>query len=94
MLDVRGLPRTYWILWTGALINRLGGFVMPLLARTLAATIALTLSSLSIGCEVILQPSQQGEWSDGNWRNPKYKITKDIRDAGEPEKPPADQSGK
>ena len=32
MLDVRGLPRTYWILWTGALINRLGGFVMPLLA--------------------------------------------------------------
>ncbi len=32
MLDVRGLPPTYWILWTGALINRLGGFVMPLLA--------------------------------------------------------------
>jgi MFS family permease len=32
MLDVRGLPRTYWILWVGALINRLGGFVMPLLA--------------------------------------------------------------
>ena len=27
-----GLPRTYWILWTGALINRLGGFVLPLLA--------------------------------------------------------------
>jgi MFS family permease len=32
MLDVRGLPKAYWILWTGALINRLGGFVMPLLA--------------------------------------------------------------
>lgn len=28
----RGLPRTYWILWTGGLINRLGGFVLPLLA--------------------------------------------------------------
>src|SRR5438105_5507344 len=32
MLSLRGLPRTYWVLWTGALINRLGGFVMPLLA--------------------------------------------------------------
>jgi MFS family permease len=32
MLDLRGLPRSFWILWTGALINRLGGFVMPLLA--------------------------------------------------------------
>jgi len=28
----RGLPRIYWILWAGALINRLGGFVLPLLA--------------------------------------------------------------
>ena len=28
----RPLPRAFWILWTGALINRLGGFVMPLLA--------------------------------------------------------------
>jgi len=27
-----GLPRTFWILWAGALINRLGGFVLPLLA--------------------------------------------------------------
>lgn len=26
------LPRLYWILWTGALINRLGGFVLPLMA--------------------------------------------------------------
>ena len=62
--------------------------------RTLAATVALTFSSLTIGCEVILQPPQQGEWSDSNFRNPKYKITKDIRDAGESEKPPAEQSGK
>jgi hypothetical protein len=62
--------------------------------RTLAATIAFTLSSLSIGCEVILQPSQQGEWSDGNFRNPKYKVSKDVRESGETEKPPADQSGK
>jgi MFS family permease len=27
-----GLPRTYWLLWTGTLINRLGGFVVIFLA--------------------------------------------------------------
>ncbi|HUJ27701.1 MAG TPA: MFS transporter [Myxococcales bacterium] len=26
------LPRLFWILWTGSLINRLGGFVLPLMA--------------------------------------------------------------
>ena len=59
--------------------------------RTLAATLVMTLSSLSIGCEVILQPPQQGEWSDGNFRNPKYKITKDIRDVPKEETPSADK---
>lgn len=29
---MRGLPRTYWYLWTGALLNRLGGFVYTFLA--------------------------------------------------------------
>ncbi|MFP2931490.1 MDR family MFS transporter, partial [Pyxidicoccus sp. 3LG] len=29
---VGGLPRTYWVLWTGTLVNRLGGFVVPFLA--------------------------------------------------------------
>lgn len=28
----RGLPRAYWSLWLGTLINRLGGFVVPFLA--------------------------------------------------------------
>lgn len=59
--------------------------------RTLAATLVMTLSSLSIGCEVILQPAQQGEWSDGNFRTPKYKITKDIRDFPKEEAPAADK---
>ncbi len=30
--DVRGLPRAYWYLWAGALVNRLGSFVVPFLA--------------------------------------------------------------
>jgi MFS family permease len=29
---MRGLPRTFWYLWTGALINRLGSFVFTYLA--------------------------------------------------------------
>ena len=28
---VEGLPPTYWLIWTGTLINRLGGFVIPFL---------------------------------------------------------------
>ncbi|MDY7232240.1 MDR family MFS transporter [Hyalangium rubrum] len=29
---VGGLPGTYWLLWTGTLVNRLGAFVVPFLA--------------------------------------------------------------
>jgi len=28
---IEGLPPTYWLIWTGTLINRLGGFVIPFL---------------------------------------------------------------
>src|SRR3954465_4783537 len=48
MLDVRGLPRTYWILWTGALINRLGGFVMPLLALYLTGERGLSVEQAGL----------------------------------------------
>ena len=48
MLDVRGLPRTYWILWTGALINRLGGFVMPLLALYLTGERGLSIEQAGL----------------------------------------------
>ncbi|RKG92041.1 MFS transporter, partial [Corallococcus sp. CA053C] len=27
-----GLPRTYWVLWVGTFVNRLGSFVAPFLA--------------------------------------------------------------
>ncbi len=48
MLDVGGLPRTYWILWTGALINRLGGFVMPLLALYLTGERGLSVEQAGL----------------------------------------------
>lgn len=48
MIDLGGLPRTYWILWTGALINRLGGFVMPLLALYLTAERGLRVEQVGL----------------------------------------------
>src|SRR5689334_14641072 len=30
--SLRGLPRAYWVLWAGMLVNRLGGLVAPFLA--------------------------------------------------------------
>jgi MFS family permease len=35
--EVRGLPATFWWLWTGMLVNRLGGFVYAFLALYLTA---------------------------------------------------------
>ena len=58
MLDVRGLPRTYWILWTGALINRLGGFVMPLLALYLTGERGLSVEQAGLVEIVRAQPEQ------------------------------------
>ena len=48
MLDARGLPKAYWILWTGALINRLGGFVMPLLALYLTGERGLSVEQAGL----------------------------------------------
>ncbi|HTO97636.1 MAG TPA: MFS transporter, partial [Myxococcales bacterium] len=48
MLRAGGLPRTYWILWTGALINRLGGFVMPLLALYLTGERGLSVEQVGL----------------------------------------------
>ncbi len=41
--SVGGLPRAYWFLWGGALINRIGSFVMPMLAVYLTKERHLTL---------------------------------------------------
>lgn len=41
--SVGGLPRTYWFLWSGTLINRVGSLVMPMLAVYLTRQRHLTL---------------------------------------------------
>ena len=38
-------------------------------------------SLLSVGCDVRLQPSQQGEWS--NFHDQKDKVSKDAQPAAE-----------
>lgn len=54
-----GLPRAFWVLWWGTLINRLGGFVQPLLALYLTqvrdASVVETgyvLTLFGLGCAV------------------------------------------
>ena len=48
MPSFRDLPRTFWILWTGALINRLGGFVMPLLALYLTGQRGIAVEQVGV----------------------------------------------
>src|SRR5438034_666736 len=48
MFNLGGLPRTFWILWAGALVNRLGGFVMPLLAIYLTAERGLSVQEVGL----------------------------------------------
>jgi MFS family permease len=42
-LTAGGLPRTYWLLWVGTLVNRLGTFVVPFLALYLTRERGFTL---------------------------------------------------
>jgi MFS family permease len=43
-----GLPRTYWLLWVGTLINRLGGFVIPFLTLYLTQERGLPVSQAAL----------------------------------------------
>jgi MFS family permease len=48
MLSFARLPRAYWILWTGALVNRLGTFVLPLLALYLTGPRGLSVAQAGL----------------------------------------------
>jgi MFS family permease len=45
---MRGLPRTFWYLWTGALINRLGAFVFSYLAIYLTTARHFSIASAGV----------------------------------------------
>jgi len=72
---VEGLPPTYWLIWTGTLINRLGGFVIPFLTLYLTArrlipvsTAALMVSFFGVGS--FLAQLTGGELTDRLGRRP------------------------
>lgn len=70
-----GLPRTYWLIWTGTLINRLGGFVIPFLTLYLTAQRALPVSTAALmvsffGAGSFLAQLTGGELTDRLGRRP------------------------
>src|SRR5450755_2041863 len=46
--SVRGLPRAYWVLWSGMLVNRLGSFVVPFLALYLTRVRGLSIGAAGV----------------------------------------------
>jgi hypothetical protein len=58
--------------------------------RILAVIAVATFCFFSVGCTsdgVMLQPPQQGEWS--NFHNDKHQVSKDVKESAE--KPPAEK---
>jgi MFS family permease len=72
---IQGLPPTYWLIWTGTLINRLGGFVIPFLTLYLTAQRAIPVSQAALmisffGAGSFLAQLTGGELTDRLGRRP------------------------
>jgi len=72
---VEGLPPTYWLLWGGTLINRLGGFVIPFLTLYLTAQRGIPISQAALmvslfGAGSFLSQLAGGELTDRLGRRP------------------------
>lgn len=70
-----GLPPTYWLIWVGTLINRLGGFVIPFLALYLTAQREIPVSRAALivslyGAGSFLAQLSGGELTDRLGRRP------------------------
>jgi MFS family permease len=70
-----GLPPTYWLIWTGTLINRLGGFVIPFMTLYLTAQRAIPISQAALivslfGAGSFLAQLSGGELTDRLGRRP------------------------
>ncbi|HUF00567.1 MAG TPA: MFS transporter [Anaerolineales bacterium] len=70
-----GLPPTYWLIWTGTLINRLGGFVIPFLTLYLTAQRAIPVSQAALmvsffGAGSFIAQLTGGELTDRLGRRP------------------------
>jgi MFS family permease len=72
---VEGLPPAYWLIWTGTLINRLGGFVIPFLTLYLTTQRAIPVSQAALmvslfGAGSFLAQLSGGELTDRLGRRP------------------------
>jgi MFS family permease len=70
-----GLPPTYWLIWAGTLINRLGGFVVPFLTLYLTAQREIPVSQAAMmvslfGAGSFLAQLSGGELTDRLGRRP------------------------
>jgi MFS family permease len=72
---VEGLPPTYWLIWTGTLINRLGGFIIPFLTLYLTAQRHIPVSQAALmvslfGAGSFIAQLSGGELTDRLGRRP------------------------
>lgn len=72
---VEGLPPTYWLIWTGTLINRLGGFVIPFLTLYLTVQREIPVSQAALmvslfGAGSFIAQLSGGELTDRFGRRP------------------------
>ena len=70
-----GLPPTYWLIWTGTLINRLGGFVVPFLTLYLTTQREIPVSQAALmvslfGAGSFIAQLTGGELTDRLGRRP------------------------
>ena len=70
-----GLPPTYWLIWSGTLINRLGGFVIPFLTLYLTAQRQIPVSQAALmvslfGAGSFIAQLTGGELTDRLGRRP------------------------
>ena len=70
-----GLPPTYWLLWTGTLVNRLGGFVIPFLTLYLTSQREIPVSQAALmvslfGAGSFIAQLTGGELTDRIGRRP------------------------
>ncbi|WP_337959895.1 MDR family MFS transporter [Actinomadura madurae] len=62
---VGGLPRTFWVLWAGTLLNRLGTMVEPFLGLYLTTTRGLSLTQAGMVMAVLGAGSLGGQLAGG-----------------------------
>src|SRR5512147_3333132 len=72
---IEGLPPAYWLIWTGTLVNRLGGFVIPFLTLYLTTQRQIPVSQAALmvslfGAGSFISQLSGGELTDRLGRRP------------------------